>query len=112
MSQSSEKRGLSPFRVEYEMGYRDDEFATTLQGPFTGEKSPYNCTELGSNHWQIEQSGEKFALDIQVSTQPPRILGLFKLPVLKVEFVFTDTGEASRKAFFDRFHKYFQKGGG
>ena len=103
---------MAETRVEYEMGYRDDEFGTTLQGPFTGEKSPYNCTLLKVNHWQIEQPGEKFSVDIQVSTQPPRILGLFELPVLKVEFVFTNSEEALRKAFFDRFHKYFQKGGG
>ena len=112
MSESPEKRGLSPFRVEYEMGYRDDEFGTVLQGPFSGEKSPYQCRQLVPNHWQIAQSGENFDLDIQVTTQPPRILGLFNLPVLKVEFLFTDTDEALRDRFFHRFHQYFQKGGG
>ena len=94
------------------MGYRDDEFATVLQGPFSGEKSPYQCQLREPNHWQITQPGETFDLDIQIATQPPRILGLFTLPVLKVEFEFTDTEEALRDRFFHRFHQYFQKGGG
>ena len=94
------------------MGYRDDEFATVLQGPFSGEKSPYQCRPIAANHWQITQPGEAFDLDIRVATRPPRILGLFELPVLKVEFEFTDTDEALRDQFFHRFHQYFQKGGG
>ncbi len=94
------------------MGYRDDEFGTVLEGPFTGEKSPYRCNRVEANHWQIERPGESFDLDIQVATQPPRVLGLFRLPVLKVEFTFTDTGDELREHFFHRFHQYFQKGGG
>ena len=107
-----QKRGLSPVRVEYEMGYRDDEFGAVLQGPFSGEKSPYRCRALGPNHWQLAQPGEAFDLELRVATRPPRVLGLFKLPVLGVEFVFSDTEQPLRDQFFHRFHQYFQKGGG
>ena len=97
---------------ELEMGYRDDEFSSTLLGQFTGEKSHYRCTEIGTNHWQITQLGEVFDLDIETVVQPLRILGLFRLPVLQVKFTFTDTAEPLREDFFHRFHQYFHKGGG
>ncbi len=98
--------------AELEMGYRDDEFSSTLQGQFSSEKSPYRCTQIATNHWQIEQSGEVFTLDIVVVVQSPRILGLFKLPVLQVKFTFSDTAEPLQEKFFHRFHQYFHKGGG
>ena len=103
---------MAEFRVEYEMGYRDDEFGTVLQGPFSGERSPYTCQQLAVNHWRMLQPGETFELDIQVATQPPRVLGLFELPVLKVNLVFHHTDEDLRDRFFHRFHQYFHKGGG
>ena len=116
MDKIPEKRVLSPISpisvVELEMGYRDEEFGNTLCGLFTGEKSPYRCTEIEVNHWQIEQPGEILDLDIAVAVQPPRILGLFELPVLQVLFTFTDTAEPLREKFFHRFHQYFHKGGG
>jgi hypothetical protein len=99
--------------VELEMGYRDDEFGTVLQGTFTGEKSAYRCVEIETNHWKIEQAGEVFDLDIAVAVQSPRVLGMFKLPVLQVKFTFGDTtAEPLRDKFFHRFHQYFHKGGG
>ena len=98
--------------VELEMGYREDEFGTVLQGTFTGEKSAYRCSEIETNHWRIEQPGEVFDLDIAVAVQPPRVLGMFKLPVLQVKFTFDDTSEPLRDKFFHRFHQYFHKGGG
>jgi hypothetical protein len=101
-----------PTLVEYEMGYGADEFGKVLNGAFSGEKSPYQCSEIARYHWSLEQSGAAFELAIKVVEQPPRILGLFKLPVLEVKFSFADTEAALRDDFFHRFHQYFHKGGG
>ena len=99
-------------RVEYEMGYRADEFGNVLLGPFSGETSPFRCETVGRHHWRLSRGGADFDLTIRVAEKPPRELGLFKLPVLAVKFEFTDTGEAQRDEFFHRFHQYFHKGGG
>jgi hypothetical protein len=101
-----------PTLVEYEMGYGADEFGKVLNGAFSGEKSPYRCSEIARHHWSLEQSGAAFELTIKVVEKPPRKLGLFKLPVLDVSFSFTDTKAALRDDFFHRFHQYFHKGGG
>jgi hypothetical protein len=98
--------------VEYEMGYAADEFGKVLNGPFSGEKSPYQCSEIARHHWSLEQSGAAFELVIKVVEKPPRKLGLFNLPVLDVKFFFADTEVALRDKFFHRFHQYFHKGGG
>ena len=100
------------FEVNYEMGYGADEFGKVLQGPFSGDKSPYGCVTLETHYWRIEQPQAEFDLTIRVAEQPPRELGMFRLPVLAVNFTFTATEEALRKAFFHRFHQYFHKGGG
>jgi hypothetical protein len=98
--------------VEYEMGYGADEFGKVLRGPFSGEKSTYQCTEIAGHHWALRQPGKDFELAIEVAEKPPRKLGLFKLPVLDVKFKFYATEEALRDEFFHRFHQYFHKGGG
>ena len=98
--------------VEYEMGYGADEFGKVLNGAFSGEKSPYQCSEIARHRWSIEQPGVAFELAIKVAEKPPRKLGLFKLPVLEVKFSFTDTKAALQDDFFHRFHQYFHKGGG
>jgi hypothetical protein len=98
--------------VEYEMGYGADEFGKVLNGTFSGDKSPYQCSGMSRHQWSLEQPGKSFELVIKVAEKPPRKLGLFKLPVLDVNFTFTDTGENLRERFFHRFHQYFHKGGG
>ena len=99
-------------RVEYEMGYGADEFGKVLNGPFSGDSSGYRCETFAPHHWHLTRPDTDFDLSIRVAEQPPRKLGLFKLPVLAVEFEFTDTAEALREQFFHRFHQYFHKGGG
>ena len=99
-------------RVEYEMGYGADEFGKVLLGPFSGDGSGFHCQTLARHHWRVTRSDADFDLTVEVAEQPPRELGLFKLPVLKVVFSFNDTGETQRQAFFQRFHQYFHKGGG
>jgi hypothetical protein len=98
--------------VEYQMGYGADEFGKVLNGPFSGDTSPYECRELARHRWSVEQPGEALELTIDVSQQPPRKLGLFNLPVLDVSFSFGATDAALREGFFRRFHQYFHKGGG
>ena len=98
--------------VEYEMGYGADEFGKVLLGPFSGESSGYQCETISRHRWHLRQADEAFDLTIQVAEQPPRKLGLFKLPVLQVKFAFADTDESLRAKFFHRFHQYFHKGGG
>jgi len=98
--------------IEYEMGYGADEFGDVLQGPFSGEKSPYRCETLATHHWYISQADSKFRVEIQVQEMPPRKLGLFALPVLQVRFQLQDSDEELKTRFFHRFHQYFHKGGG
>jgi len=98
--------------VEYEMGYGADEFAKVLNGPFSGDKSPYECRELGRHNWSVQQPGKALQLTIKVAQKLPRKLGLFNLPVLDVSFSFGATDAALRERFFHRFHQYFHKGGG
>lgn len=97
--------------VEYEMGYGADEFGKVLLGPFTG-KSDFNAVEIGRHRWLISLVGSAFELEIEAGEQPPRKIGLFALPVLKVRFCFERAEEGERERFFHRFHQYFHKGGG
>ena len=97
---------------EYEMGYAADEFGAVLNGPFSGDKSDYHCQEIAIHHWRITQPGQPLELSIQVLDKPARKLGLFTLPVLRVEFELITTSPELQDQFFSRFFKYFHKGGG
>jgi hypothetical protein len=108
MSANSEPRAKL---VEYEMGYGADEFGKVLLGPFTG-KSDFNAAEIGRHRWLVSLVGSAFELEIEASEQPPRRIGLFALPVLKVRFCFERDQGGERERFFHRFHQYFHKGGG
>ena len=101
-----------PSVVEYEMGYGGDEFGKVLLGPFSGERSAFDAVETGRHCWSVSHNGKPFDLEICVAEQPPRKLGLFNLPVLRVVFTFNQSDESTREAFFQRFHQYFHKGGG
>jgi hypothetical protein len=101
-----------PTVVEYEMGYGAGEFGNVLRGPFSSENSGYRCEEKSRHHWALKQPGKDFDLTIEVAAKPVRKLGLFKLPVLGVKFIFTNTEKSLREKFFHRFHQYFHKGGG
>ncbi len=98
--------------VEYEMGYGADEFGKVLGGPFVTRESGYSLHETARHRWSVTRDDGAFDLAIMIAEQPARKLGLFNLPVLKVQFTFTDTDEDAREAFFHRFHQYFHKGGG
>jgi hypothetical protein len=98
--------------VEYEMGYGADEFGKVLRGRFSGERSDFNCAEISRHRWLVTLVGTALELVIEVREAPPRKIGLFSLPVLKVRFQFDQTDTDSRLKFFHRFHQYFHKGGG
>jgi len=98
--------------IEYEMGYGADEFGKVLNGNFTGERSDYSCETLSRHHWRITEQGSSLRIEIKVVEKPPRKIGLFALPVLQVRFQMVDTAAELQARFFERFHKYFHKGGG
>ena len=98
--------------VEYEMGYGADEFGKVLLGPFSGARSDFDCVEIGRYRWLVTLAGSAFELVIEAREAPPRKIGLFSLPVLKVRFQFEKPDAAARIRFFHRFHQYFHKGGG
>lgn len=98
--------------VEYEMGYGADEFGKVLLGPFSGERTDFNAAEIGRHRWLVTLVNSAFELEIEAREQPPRRIGLFALPVLKVFFRFDRAESAERERFFHRFHQYFHKGGG
>jgi hypothetical protein len=98
--------------VEYEMGYGAAEFGKVLMGPFSGGRSEFNCVATGLQRWLVTLAGSALELVIEVTQAPPREIGLFRLPVLKVRFQFDKADVDSRTRFFHRFHQYFHKGGG
>jgi len=98
--------------VEYEMGYGADEFGKVLLGQFSGARSDFNAAEIGRHRWLVSLVGSAFELEIEVDEQPPRRIGLFALPVLRVRFRFDRAAGGERDRFFHRFHQYFHKGGG
>lgn len=98
--------------VEYEMGFAADEFGNVLTGPFSGDGSDYQCETLAKHAWQVSQKNSDLKISIQVTEMPPRRLGLFALPVLKVVFQIEKSIAEDQGAFFKRFFKYFHKGGG
>lgn len=98
--------------IIYEMGYSASEFSDVLCRQFTGESSDFRSETLAANRWKITQKSSAAEIDIDISEQPDRCLGLFRLPVLKVCFYVDDATSDSSRAFFHRFHQYFHKGGG
>lgn len=101
-----------PEIVEYEMGYGADEFGKVLLGPFTGERTDFKSIEIDRHRWRISLADTTFVLMIEVDEAPPRKIGLFNLPVLKVRFRFEQAEPEQRERFLHRFHQYFHKGGG
>lgn len=96
----------------YDMGYRAQEFADVLCGPFSGNQSPFHVEPLGKQSWRVSHAELAFEMQICVETRPDRQLGLMRLPVLAVEFDCTRDEANAGELFFHRFHQYFHKGGG
>lgn len=89
-----------------------EEFSRVLHGDFTGKNSHYRVKDLSHTRWLITHTTTGVNIYINVNPLPPRELGLLKLPVLSVEFSGPDTLSSDGEQFFDKFFKYFHKGGG
>ena len=49
---------------------------------------------------------------LQWQVQPPRVIALIRLPVLRMHFQFQDLNADERYTFMRRFDLYTQRGGG
>lgn len=72
---------------------------------------------IGGCAWQ--RAGSSVQVDIppgrlqlQWEPQPPRVIALMRMPVLRVSFAFEGLDAAQRHAFMKRFDLYMQRGGG
>ena len=101
-----------PTEFVYDMGYTQLEFAKVLNGGFTAETSPYRCQPLSPDSWLVTDHQGSLKVSIQLKPLPPRVLGSIALPVLKVKFFLTEDTQNQSAQFFEKFFKYFHKGGG
>ncbi len=99
-------------QTDLEMGYTLKEFETVLQGGFSQAGSGFVLEPAGSSRWQISIPTHSTRITLTATPAPPRILGAFSLPVLHVSFVFEPPAPETRQRFFERFNRYFHKGGG
>lgn len=97
---------------QYEMGYTEAEFSRVLHGDFSGAKSDFSCTDQGPCHWLITDKTSDLRINISVSSLPPRTLGAISLPRIQVTFDVSTLDTLRSDYFFDKFFKYFHKGGG
>ena len=107
--------GNQVVKKSYEMGYTPDEFSKTLHSQFIQTQSAYILSNLGETHWQVildNQTVTPASADIKISQQTPRQIAMLKLPLLKVEFLFSHATTEQQNQFEKRFFKYFHKGGG
>ena len=101
-----------PEHVQYQMGYSEPEFEKVLKGDFSGANSAYVCLDNGDLSWRLKHRHDPMQVTIRIRQDQPRQLGMLRLPVLQVSFALQDATHTARTAFFDRFFKYFHKGGG
>jgi hypothetical protein len=95
-----------------EMGYTIIEFSKVLHGNFSGEHSEYSCQDISPSSWVICNDQSDLKTRIDVEQKPPRSLGLLNLPVLGVSFHLIAGNTEDQQLFFDKFFRYFHKGGG
>ena len=72
---------------------------------------------VGDHHWkqQPHSAGVRIgdgALGLKWQEAAPRVIGLIRIPVLKVSFRFAGLDDAQRYTFMKRFDLYMQRGGG
>jgi hypothetical protein len=97
---------------QIEMGYTLSEFSKVLHGNFSAQQSEYNCRDLSQSSWLISHEISNLQTEISVIQKPPRILGLLNLPVLGVTFKLISGETVDEQQFFEKFFRYFHKGGG
>ena len=72
---------------------------------------------MGDHHWKLQSgtAGVRIgdgALGLKWQVAAPRVIGLVRMPVLRVKFRFAGLDESQRYAFMQRFDLYMQRGGG
>lgn len=72
---------------------------------------------VGSHTWQQDGSSASVhiapgSLRLRWQEQPPRVIALMRMPVLRVDFAFEGLDADQRYAFMKRFDLYMQRGGG
>jgi hypothetical protein len=72
---------------------------------------------IGSCPWRVDGGSARVdiapgALQLHWQVMPPRVIALMRMPVLRVNFVFTGLVAAQRFSFMKRFDLYMQRGGG
>jgi hypothetical protein len=97
---------------QIEMGYTLNEFSNVLHGNFSAQQSVYRCKDLSQNSWLISHERGSLQTEIRVIQKPPRKLGLLNLPVLGVTFRLISGDSQDEQQFFEKFFRYFHKGGG
>lgn len=102
----------NPEVFNYDMGYTQQEFDKVLNSGFTNEASPYRCKRQSANGWLVSHQQQPFQVSIQLKPHPERVLGAISLPVLGVRFEVMQASGDQADDFFDKFFKYFHKGGG
>lgn len=72
---------------------------------------------IGEHPWR--QDGTQATVDLpggvlvlRWAVQPPRVIALVRLPVLRVGFAFESVDADQRRRFMKRFDLYMQRGGG
>jgi hypothetical protein len=97
---------------QIEMGYTISEFSKVLHGNFSAQHSEYNCHDHSQTRWIISHELSDLKTEISVVQKPPRTLGLLNLPVLAVTFKLISGEIPDQQKFFEKFFRYFHKGGG
>ena len=102
----------SSTRRQYEMGYTEAEFSRVLHGDFSGEQSEFRCEDQDPDHWLITDTLSDMHISIRIAPLQARTLGAISLPRIEVIFEVSATDPQRPVHFFDKFFKYFHKGGG
>lgn len=72
---------------------------------------------VGQHVWRRDGSSARVDiapgnLRLRWQVQPPRVIALMRMPVLRVDFDFSGLDAAQRYTFMKRFDLYMQRGGG
>jgi hypothetical protein len=72
---------------------------------------------MGENHWKLQTgaAGVRIgdgALGLKWQVDAPRVIGLVRIPVLRVSFRFAGLDDAQRYTFMQHFDLCMQRGGG
>jgi len=98
---------VADYSLRREMSISHADFHRLLPAAVPGYRITGSSTAI-----RVEQDDSGRLLDIVLSPQRQRRLGMLTLPVTDVELCFGGFDEASLQAFLRRFDLAFQRGGG